>query len=178
MNKRGRIFVFGDNVNTDEIIPARYLSSANATELALYCMEDCRPGFGKRTDIKGSLFVAGSNFGCGSSREHAPMAIKAAGITCLIARSFARIFLRNCINIGLPIVELPDTSGFAENNDVEVDFAVGRVLNHSNAQNYEFQPYPDFLEGIVRCGGWLNYVREKFPPGAAELQTNKTRRME
>jgi 3-isopropylmalate/(R)-2-methylmalate dehydratase small subunit len=163
MNNRGRIFVFGDNVNTDEIIPARYLSSANAAELALYCMEDCRPGFGKRADITGSLFVAGSNFGCGSSREHAPMAIKAAGITCLIAQSFARIFLRNCINIGLPIVELPDTSGFTENDEVEVDFAAGRVLNLSSAQSHEFQPYPDFLEDIVRCGGWLNYVRKKFP---------------
>jgi 3-isopropylmalate/(R)-2-methylmalate dehydratase small subunit len=163
MNNRGRIFVFGDNVNTDEIIPARYLSSANAAELALYCMEDCRPGFGKRTDIKGSLFVAGSNFGCGSSREHAPMSIKAAGITCLIARSFARIFLRNCINTGLPIVELPDMSGFTESDEVEVDFAAGRVLNHSSGQSYEFQPYPDFLQDIIHCGGWLNYVREKFP---------------
>ena len=102
---KGKVFVFGDNINTDEIIPARYLVSSCAEELAQYCMEDVRPGFGSREDLKGAVILGGENFGCGSSREHAPMAIKAAGISCVIAESFARIFLRNSFNTGLLVIE-------------------------------------------------------------------------
>ena len=115
MNYKGKVFVFGDNVNTDEIIPARYLNTTDPDELARHCMEDIQPDFPKREDLKGSIIVSGENFGCGSSREHAPIAIKGTGIVCIIAQSFARIFLRNSINIGLAIVELKDTSGFKEN---------------------------------------------------------------
>ena len=109
MKIKGKVFLFKDNVNTDEIIPARYLNTNDLGELAKYCMEDISPGFGQRNDVKGGIIVAGENFGCGSSREHAPISIKYAGICCIIAKSFARIFLRNCINIGLPVVELNKT---------------------------------------------------------------------
>ena len=133
MKIKGRAFVFGDNVNTDEIIPARYLYTSDPGELAKYCMEDLRPGFGSREDINGGIFIAGENFGCGSSREHAPISIKAAGIQCVIARSFARIYLRNSINIGLPIIDLEDTSGFKESDEVEVDFIKGKIVNQKQS---------------------------------------------
>ena len=158
MKLNGKVFRFGDHVNTDEIIPARYLSSSDPGELALYCMEDVRPDFGKRDDLKGAVIVAGDNFGCGSSREHAPLAIKHAGIGCVAAQSYARIFLRNSINIGLPLVELPDTSGLNESDHLEVDFENGVLLNHTTGKEFKFQPYPDFLQGIITAGGWLNYA--------------------
>ncbi len=162
MEIKGKIFAFGDNVNTDEIVPARYLSTSDPKELAKYCMEDLREGFGLRDDIKGSIFVAGENFGCGSSREHAPISIKAAGIGCVIAQSFARIFLRNCVNIGLPIVELPKTGEFKEEDIVEVDFTNGKIVNHTQEKEYPIQPYPEFMKEIIQHGGWLNYAREKL----------------
>lgn len=162
MEIKGKIFVFGDNVNTDEIIPARYLSTSDPEELAKYCMEDIHEGFGQRDDIKGAIFVAGDNFGCGSSREHAPISIKAAGIGCVIAKSFARIFLRNCINIGLPIVELPQTDEFKEEDQVEVDFTNGKIVNHTRDKEYKIQAYPEFLREIIQQGGWLNYATEKL----------------
>ena len=129
MTIKGNVFLFGDNVNTDEIIPARYLSTHDPAELAKYCMEDIRPGFGRRADLQGSVLTAGENFGCGSSREHAPIAVKAAGIACVIARSFARIFLRNGINIGLPLVELPRSAHIPEGHVVEVDVQNGRLTD-------------------------------------------------
>ncbi len=161
MNVNGTVFVFGDNVNTDEIIPARYLSTHDPAELAKYCMEDAVPGFGKREEVKGSVLVAGENFGCGSSREHAPIAIKAAGIQCVVARSFARIFLRNAINIGLPLVTLPqlETGEFKENDEINVDFEKGMVINLTKSESYPFQPYPTFMRDIIGSGGWLNYAR-------------------
>jgi len=157
MKIKGKVFVFGNNVNTDEIIPARYLNTSDPTELAKYCMEDARPGFGRRTDIKGSIIVAGENFGCGSSREHAPVAIKAAGISCVIAKSFARIFFRNAINIGLPIVELTETDTFEEGDIAEVDLESGKVRNITKGTEYNAKPYPAFLREIVEAGGWLEY---------------------
>ena len=160
MKIKGSVFVFGDNVNTDEIIPARYLSTSDPKELAKYCMEDLRPGFGKRDDIAGGIFIAGENFGCGSSREHAPISIKAAGIRCVIAQSFARIYLRNSINIGLPIIELTDTSGFKENDEVEVDFVKGKIIDHTSKQEYTIPPYPEFLQDLIQAGGWLNYAKK------------------
>ncbi|MCP5108983.1 MAG: 3-isopropylmalate dehydratase small subunit [bacterium] len=162
MKIKGKAFVFGENVNTDEIIPARYLSTSDHKELAKYCMEDLREGFGRRDDIAGGVFVAGENFGCGSSREHAPISIKAAGIQCVVAQSFARIYLRNSINIGLPIVELKDTSEFGENDEIEVDFDNGKIINHTAKKEYAMTPYPGFLQDIIQEGGWLNYAKSKL----------------
>ncbi len=159
MEIKGKVFVFGDDVNTDEIIPARYLYTHDPEELAKYCMEDARPGFGKREDIRGGIIVAGENFGCGSSREHAPISIKAAGISCVIAKSFARIFLRNCINIGLPIIEIKDISGFKEEDIVRVDFNEGIMENEKTGKKYEFKSYPDFMKEIILSGGWINYAK-------------------
>ena len=155
---KGPCFVFGDNVNTDEIIPARYLSSSDPAELASWCMEDSRPGFGRRADLKGSIMVAGENFGCGSSREHAPIAIKASGISCVVAKSFARIFLRNAFNIGLPIVELPEAGEFSEGELAELDLEAGIMQNLSTGKSYRFGSYPEFLRQVIAHGGWLNYA--------------------
>jgi 3-isopropylmalate/(R)-2-methylmalate dehydratase small subunit len=160
MKIKGKAFVFGDNVNTDEIIPARYLFTSDPDELAKYCMEDLRPGFGLRDDIRGGIFIAGENFGCGSSREHAPISIKAAGIGCVIARSFARIYLRNSINIGLPIIELEETSEFKENDEVDADFIMGKIVNHTSGKQYSILPYPQFMQEIIQSGGWMNYVKK------------------
>jgi 3-isopropylmalate/(R)-2-methylmalate dehydratase small subunit len=159
MKVTGKIFMFGDHVNTDEIIPARYLSSHDPGELAQYCMEDARPGFGRRNDIKGAIIAAGENFGCGSSREHAPIAIKASGIRCVIAASFARIFLRNSINIGLPLLTLPDAPRLREESEIEVDFEAGTVFDPASSRTWSFQPYPPFMRDIIRQGGWLNYAK-------------------
>jgi len=161
MKIEGKCFVFGDNVNTDEIIPARYLNTSNPDELARYCMEDIRPGFGKRDDIKGAIIIAGENFGCGSSREHAPIAIKTAGISCVVAKSFARIFFRNAINIALPIVELEQADEFDEGDFVEVDLEAGIVKNKTKNKTYRIHPYPDFLREIMKLGGWLEYCLKK-----------------
>ena len=154
----GACFVFGDNINTDEIIPARYLSSSDPAELAGWCMEDSRPGFGRRKDLKGAFLVAGENFGCGSSREHAPIAIKASGISCVVAKSFARIFLRNAFNIGLPIVELPEVLEFNEGDLAELDLEAGTIKNTSTGKSYCFGSYPDFLKRVIAHGGWLAYA--------------------
>lgn len=156
---KGKVFLFEDNVNTDEIIPARYLNTSDPDELAKHCMEDIRPEFGKKVDIKGSIFIAGKNFGCGSSREHAPLAIKRAGIRSVIAKSFARIFLRNSINIGLPIVELKDISDFKETDLIEIDLGEGLIINHSLNKKYNFDPYPEFLRKIIDMGGWIEYAK-------------------
>lgn len=164
MNIKGKIFVFGDNVNTDEIIPARHLITTDPEKLARHCMEDIRQDFAQRKDIKGSIIAAGENFGCGSSREHAPIALKGAGIRCIIAKSFARIFLRNSINIGLPIVELKNISCFKEEDRVEINLNKGTVKNLSTEKEFTFNPYPDFMQEIIESGGWLHYARKNYDP--------------
>ena len=153
----GRAYVFGNDVNTDEIIPARYLSSTDPKELALHFMEDVRPGFGSIVR-PGSILVAGRNFGCGSSREHAPIAIKAAGISCVIAESFARIFFRNAINIGLPIVESAGIAERVKEGDViSVNLTEG-LLVLASGQRISLSPFPPFMEAIIREGGWMPYL--------------------
>lgn len=157
MRFTGTAHVFGADVNTDEIIPARYLTTSDAKALAAYCMEDARPGFAKSI-AKGDLIVAGGNFGCGSSREHAPIAIKAAGISCVVAESFARIFFRNAINIGLPIVECPGIAAKVKHGDrLTVDLTAGEVVLPSG-ERLSVPSFPPFMEGIVREGGWMPYL--------------------
>ena len=157
MQYTGIAHVFGKDVNTDEIIPARYLTTSDAKTLAANCMEDVRPGFAK-TVARGDLIVAGSNFGCGSSREHAPLAIKAAGISCVVAESFARIFFRNAINIGLPIVECPGIASKVKQGDrVTVDLTTGAVILPSG-ERLAVPAFPPFMEGIVREGGLMPYL--------------------
>ncbi|MBN2352615.1 MAG: 3-isopropylmalate dehydratase small subunit [Spirochaetales bacterium] len=156
MKYTGTVYTFGDNVNTDEIIPARYLNTTDPTVLGRYCMEDIRPGFGTRAE-KGSIIVAGDNFGCGSSREHAPLSLKYAGIACVVAVSFARIFFRNAINIGLPIIESRDISSKAKEGDtLTVDLDTGRAV--VGGEEIAIAPFPPFMQKIVEEGGWLPYL--------------------
>ena len=161
MEIEGRVWKFGDHVDTDMIIPARFLNVSDPNELARNCFVDVKPDFAKEVRV-GDIAVAGVNFGCGSSREHAPISIKAAGIRCVIARSFARIYLRNSINIGLPIIELEDTSGFKESDEVEVDFVKGKIVNHTSGKEYAIPPYPQFMQEIIQCGGWMDYVKKNL----------------
>jgi 3-isopropylmalate/(R)-2-methylmalate dehydratase small subunit len=166
MTISGKAFVFGDNVNTDEIIAARYLNTADGPTLARFVMEDIRPGFGQKEGLRGGIFVAGENFGCGSSREHAPLAIRCAGIQAVLARSFARIFLRNAINIGLPIVELPAAAEFSEEDQLTIDLEAGKVINLTKDCEHVFAAYPEFLRAVVAAGGWLLFaqkLRERAP---------------
>ena len=157
---KGKVWKFGDNVNTDLIIPARYLNTSDPKELAEHVMEDADPEFAKKVK-KGDVIVGGANFGCGSSREHAPIAIKTAGVACVVAKSFARIFFRNAINIGLPIVECPDAvDGTEEGDTLEVDLAGGLVRNLRTKKEYRFPPFPKELEGIIAEGGLMNYVKK------------------
>jgi len=135
------------------------LHTHDPAELAKYCMEDNSPGFGKRDDLERALIVAGDNFGCGSSREHAPISIKAAGISCVIAESFSRIFLRNSINIGLPVIEIGNTSDFKEGCIIEIDFVKWEIINKSIGKKYKFSPYPEFIRKIIENGGWINYAK-------------------
>jgi 3-isopropylmalate/(R)-2-methylmalate dehydratase small subunit len=161
MQFTGTVHLFGNDVNTDEIIPARYLTTSDPKLLAAYCMEDARPGFAKSV-AKGDLLVAGGNFGCGSSREHAPIAIKAAGVACVIADTFARIFFRNAINIGLPIIECPGISVKVKQGDrLTVDLTAGTVTLPSG-EKLSVPPFPPFMEGIVREGGWMAYLRKQL----------------
>lgn len=158
MKVKGNAFKYGDNVDTDVIIPARYLNSSKAEELAAHCMEDIDKKFVKEVK-KGDILAANKNFGCGSSREHAPMAIKAAGISCVIAETFARIFYRNAINIGLPIVECPEAARDIEKGDeVEVDFDNGIIRNLSKEKEYPIQPFPEFMQRIIEAEGLVNYI--------------------
>ena len=155
----GKVFKFGDNVDTDVIIPARYLNSSDPKELAQHCMEDIDADFVKKVS-PGDLIVATKNFGCGSSREHAPLAIKAAGVSCVIAETFARIFYRNAINIGLPIIECPEAAkDIADGDEVEVDFDSGRITNKGTT--YQGQAFPPFMQKIIDCGGLVNYINQK-----------------
>ena len=157
MQLSGRVRLFGDNVNTDDIVPARYLNTSDPAELALHVMEDFEPGFVDTLE-KGSIIVAGDNFGCGSSREHAPIALRQAGVSCVIAEGFARIFFRNAINIGLPIIEIPEITGaVAEGDVINVDLAAGSV-RLASGRTVQFSPFPPFMEQIVRHGGWMPYL--------------------
>ncbi|MCX5668169.1 MAG: 3-isopropylmalate dehydratase small subunit [Candidatus Omnitrophica bacterium] len=157
---KGHVHKFGDDINTDEIIPARYLNTTDKTELAGHCMEDTDKDFSKRVR-PGDIIVAGRNFGCGSSREHAPIAIKAAGIACVIAESFARIFSRNSINIGLPIVESPDASKDIKKGDtVSVDTVKGVIKNIARKKSYKFEKYPPFMRKIIRAGGLMAQLKK------------------
>ncbi|MCX7029393.1 MAG: 3-isopropylmalate dehydratase small subunit [Spirochaetes bacterium] len=157
MQYTGTAHVFGNDVNTDEIIPARYLTTSDPKTLAANCMEDARPGFAKSV-ARGDIMVAGGNFGCGSSREHAPIAIKAAGISCVVAESFARIFFRNAINIGLPIIECPGIAAKVKEGDrLTVDLSSG-VVTLPSGERLVVQPFPRFMEGIVREGGLMPYL--------------------
>ena len=158
---KGHVFKYGDNVDTDVIIPARYLNSSDPKELAAHCMEDIDTEFVKRV-AEGDIIVAGKNFGCGSSREHAPIAIKAAGISCVIAETFARIFYRNAINIGLPIIECPEASrGIEAGDEVEVDFDSGIITNKTKGTTFKGQAFPEFMQKIIKAEGLVNYINGK-----------------
>lgn len=161
MKKRGHVFQYGDNIDTDVIIPARYLSTFDPEELAQHCMEDIDQTFIVKVQPD-DMIVAGKNFGCGSSREHAPIAIKASGISCVIAKSFARIFYRNAFNIGLPILECEAAvEGIAVGDEVEVDFASGKITNLSQGASYQAEPFPDFIQNIIAADGLVGYVQKK-----------------
>lgn len=161
MKAVGNVFKYGDNVDTDVIIPARYLNTSDPEELAKHCMEDIDKEFIKEVN-KGDIIVARKNFGCGSSREHAPLAIKTAGISCVIAESFARIFYRNSINIGLPIIECEDASKEIESGDeVEIDFDSGLIVNLTKNKTYQGQSFPGFMQEIIEAEGLINYINAK-----------------
>lgn len=162
MNAKGQVLKYGDNVDTDVIIPARYLNVSNGEELAKYCMIDIDPDFTSKAK-KGDIIVALKNFGCGSSREHAPLAIKCAGISCVIATTFARIFYRNAINIGLPILECDEAANDIENGDeVSIDFDSGIITNHTKNRTYQAQPFPPFIKEIMAKGGLVEQTKEKI----------------
>ena len=158
MQAKGRVYKYGDNVDTDVIIPARYLNITDGMELAKHCMEDIDKEFIK-TVQKGDIMVAQKNFGCGSSREHAPLVIKCAGISCVIAETFARIFYRNAINIGLPIIECAEAANAIEAGDeVEIDFDSGMIHNITKNEDYKGQAFPPFMQKIISAGGLVNYI--------------------
>ena len=160
MKANGYVHKYGDNVDTDVIIPARYLNTADHKELAAHCMEDIDKDFVKKVN-DGDIMVGGANFGCGSSREHAPIAIKHSGVACVIAKTFARIFYRNAINIGLAILECPEASEKIEAGDnVVVDFDTGVITNVTKNETYQAEPYPDFLKDIIASGGLLNSLKK------------------
>lgn len=161
MKAHGSVFKYGDNVDTDVIIPARYLNSSDPKELAAHCMEDIDKGFVNQVK-SGDLIVADKNFGCGSSREHAPIAIKAAGVSCVIAETFARIFYRNAINIGLPIIECPAAAkGIEAGDEVEVDFDTGVITNVTKGTTFQGQAFPEFMQKIIKAEGLVNYINQK-----------------
>lgn len=157
---QGKAIKYGDNVDTDVIIPARYLNTSDPQELAAHCMEDLDKTFVDRVEA-GNIIVAGRNFGCGSSREHAPIAIKASGISCVIAETFARIFYRNSINIGLPIIECPEAAkDIDEADQVRIDVKTGRIENITKGRTYQAEPFPAFMQEIIKADGLIKYVRE------------------
>lgn len=159
MNITGKVFRYGDNVDTDVIIPARYLNTSDPKELASHCMEDIDKDFVKNVQA-GDIIVADKNFGCGSSREHAPIAIKESGVSCVIARTFARIFYRNAINIGLPIIECEEAAADIKAGDeVSVDLSTGVITNKTNGHTYQGQPYPEFMQKIIASNGLVNYIK-------------------
>jgi 3-isopropylmalate/(R)-2-methylmalate dehydratase small subunit len=159
MKAKGRVFKYQDNVDTDVIIPARYLNTFDPQELAAHCLEDLDPEFSKKVKT-GDIIVAGKNFGCGSSREHAPLAIKAAGVSCVIAATFARIFYRNAINIGLPILECPEAVQWTEDGDeLVVDFDQGKIVNLTKNKEFQAEPFPEFMKQIMAADGLINRVK-------------------
>ena len=160
MNAHGMVHKYGDNVDTDVIIPARYLNTASHKELAAHCMEDIDKEFVSRVK-EGDIIVAEKNFGCGSSREHAPIAIKASGVSCVIASTFARIFYRNAINIDLPILECDAAAQEIQSgDDVEVNFDTGVITDHTTGKTYQAQPFPPFIQNIIKAGGLLNSIEK------------------
>ncbi len=160
MNVKGTVIKYGDNIDTDVIIPARYLNTSDPAELAAHCMEDIDTTFATRVK-DGDIMVATRNFGCGSSREHAPIAIKASGISCVIASSFARIFYRNAINIGLPILECEEAANaIAEGDVVSVDFESGEIVDETTGKRFTAQPFPPFIQEIIASGGLVEAVKE------------------
>lgn len=161
MKLEGKAWKFGDDVNTDEIIPAVYLDTVDPKEMATHCMEGIDPDFVEKIS-PGDIIVADKNFGCGSSREHAPIAIKAAEISCVIAKSFGRIFYRNAINMGFPILECAEAAlKITEGDQLEVDLATGTIINHTKNETYKAQPFPEFMQQIMAAGGLMNYVMER-----------------
>ena len=158
---QGMVFKYGDNVDTDVIIPARYLNSSDPKELATHCMEDIDKDFVNKVN-EGDIIVANKNFGCGSSREHAPIAIKAAGVSCVIAETFARIFYRNAINIGLPIIECPEAAvAINAGDEVKADFDSGVITNVTTGETFQGQAFPEFMQKLIACGGLVNYINTK-----------------
>ena len=156
-----KLYVYGDNVDTDVIIPARYLNAPDAKSLASHCMEDIDADFASTVEA-GDIIVAGSNFGCGSSREHAPLAIKSCGVKCVIAKSFARIFYRNAINIGFPIMECPEAvDGIAPGDKVSVDFTTGVITDETSGKTWQAEPFPEFVNGIIENGGLLKALKAR-----------------
>ena len=165
MKLKGKVYKYGANVDTDAIIPARYLNLSEPIELAQHCMEDIDSEFLAKVE-PGDIIMADTNFGCGSSREHAPLAIKAAGISCVIAKNFARIFFRNAINIGLPLLECIEAVDGTESGDIlEVDLATGEIKNISRSRVFVAKPYPEFMMGIINVGGLIEYTKKKLAGG-------------
>ena len=160
---KGRVHKFGNDVNTDDIIAAKYLVSTDAFELGKHCMENISPDFLQKVN-KGDIIVGGKNFGCGSSREHAPLAIKGCGISAVLAKSFAGIFFRNAINIGLPFLELDDVNKISERDELEIDLSSGTIKNLTKNETYKTEPFPKFLQEIVTEGGLINYIKKGLSP--------------
>ena len=160
MKVQGKVWRLGDDIDTDKIIPARYLNTSEPTELARHCLEDEDSSFAARVR-PGELIVAGKNFGCGSSREHAPIALKAAGVACVIAPSFARIFYRNAINIGLPILECAEITAVEAGYELEVDLDTGEITDRTNGGVYRAKPFPPFMQELIVAGGLVNYIRAR-----------------
>jgi 3-isopropylmalate/(R)-2-methylmalate dehydratase small subunit len=159
---KGKVFKYGSNVDTDAIIPARYLNVSEPALLAAHCMEDIDLDFVKKVK-PGDIIVADTNFGCGSSREHAPLAIKTAGVSCVIGKSFARIFFRNAINIGLPLLESEDAvNGISNGDTVEVDLAKGLIKNVTTGKQFSAKPYPDFMSELIKNGGLVEYTKKRL----------------
>ena len=162
---QGKVWKFGDNIDTDLIIAARYLNTSEPSELAKYVMEDADPEFVSKMS-EGDIIVAGENFGCGSSREHAPIALKAAGISAVIAPTFARIFYRNAFNMGLPIFELKEANEINEGDKVRIDMDSGEVVNETQGKTYKFTPIPEFMQELVNAGGLIEFAQQEIKAGA------------
>ena len=161
MKAKGYVFKYGDNIDTDIIIPARYLNTSDSKELAAHCMEPVDEDFCKKVN-EGDIMIGGFNFGCGSSREHAPLCLKTAGVSCIIAETFARIFYRNAINIGLPIIECPEAAkGIEAGDEVEVDFDSGKIYNLTKGTEFQGQAFPEFMQKLIAAGGLVNYTNSK-----------------
>ena len=162
MNIQGKAWKYGSDIDTDVIIPARYLNTSDPEHLAQHCLEDLDDMFVDKMD-EGDLIVAEDNFGCGSSREHAPLSIKAAGVSCVIANSFARIFYRNAINIGLPIMECPEAvANIEEEDEIKVDVETGKIINLTQDEEYQAEPFPEFMQELIDAGGLISYVNKNI----------------